>query len=252
VPGQGRLGDKASVPLDTHGCLACPHPGISGPAIQGSPDVNVNRRPALRVDDPGIHAGCCGANTWTAAAGSATVFINGKGAHRMGDQTRHCGGMGQLAEGSPNVIVGESGAAAGSRAAPRAASDRTSASTNAWVAGVTGAGGAAGAPSEQAAARASTNAGAATNSSASTNARVDTSGDGIARAKPSKDDWIEIRLVDDTGKPVSGAHFRLVAPDGSVSKSITGQDGVARLDGIATGDCRISFPDLHDDEWSVA
>jgi hypothetical protein len=37
-----------------------------------------------------------------------TVFINGKGAHRIGDQNRHCGGLGQLVEGSPNVIVGES------------------------------------------------------------------------------------------------------------------------------------------------
>jgi len=108
MPGQGRLGDKANAPLDTHGCPACPHPGAIGPAIQGSPDVNVNRRPALRVDDPGIHAACCGANTWTAIQGSVTVFINGKGAHRIGDQNRHCGGTGQLIEGSPNVIVGES------------------------------------------------------------------------------------------------------------------------------------------------
>ena len=94
--------------MDIHGCPACPHPAI-GPAIQGSPNVNVNKRPALRVDDSGIHAACCGANTWTATKGSETVFINGKVAHRMGDQNRHCGGMGQLVEGSPNVIVGDSG-----------------------------------------------------------------------------------------------------------------------------------------------
>jgi hypothetical protein len=31
----------------------------------------------------------------------------------MGDQNRHCGGMGQLVEGSPNVIVGESGGGGG-------------------------------------------------------------------------------------------------------------------------------------------
>ena len=108
MPGQGRLGDRASVLLDAHGCPACPHPAI-GPAIQGSPDTNVNGRPALRVDDPGIHTACCGTNTWTATQGSLTVFINGKAAHRMTDQNRHCGGMGQLIEGSPNVIVGESG-----------------------------------------------------------------------------------------------------------------------------------------------
>jgi uncharacterized surface anchored protein len=120
------------------------------------------------------------------------------------------------------------------------------------MAGFTGAGGATSTVSEKAAARASTNAGAATNAAASTNARFDTSTDGTAGARPAKGDWIEICLVDDSGKPVSGAHFRLVAPDGSVSKSVTGQDGVARLDGIVPGDCRISFPDLHDYEWSVA
>jgi uncharacterized Zn-binding protein involved in type VI secretion len=38
--------------------------------------------------------------------GSSTVFINGKAAHRMGDQDKHCGGMGQMIEGSTNVIVG--------------------------------------------------------------------------------------------------------------------------------------------------
>ena len=105
MPGQGRLGDKANVPLDAHGCPACPHPAI-GPAIQGSPDVNVNKLPAVRVDDTGIHMACCGPNTWTAKMGSSTVFINSKAAHRMGDQDQHCGGMGQMIEGSTNVMVG--------------------------------------------------------------------------------------------------------------------------------------------------
>jgi uncharacterized Zn-binding protein involved in type VI secretion len=105
MPGQGRLGDKSNVPACAHGCPACPHPAV-GPAILGSPDVNVNKRPALRVDDKGVHAACCNTNTWEAKAGSGTVFINGKAAHRMGDSDKHCGGMGQLIEGSTNVIVG--------------------------------------------------------------------------------------------------------------------------------------------------
>jgi len=106
MPGQGRLGDKSMAPADAHGCPACPHPSVTGPAIAGSPDVFVNNRPALRVGDKGIHAVCCGTNTWEATLGSATVKINSKGAHRMGDQDKHCGGMGTLIEGSPDVIVG--------------------------------------------------------------------------------------------------------------------------------------------------
>ena len=105
MPPQGRLGDKSQAPADAHGCLACPHPVI-GPAVQGSPDVLVNNRAALRVGDMGIHAPCCGVNTWTATQGSGTVLINNMPAHRMGDQDQHCGGVGTLIEGSPDVIVG--------------------------------------------------------------------------------------------------------------------------------------------------
>ncbi len=92
-------------PADAHGCPGCPHPVI-GPAISGSPDVNVNSLPALRMDDSGIHAACCGPNTWTAVGHSGNVNINGKGAHRLGDRVSHCGGTGQLIAGSPNVITG--------------------------------------------------------------------------------------------------------------------------------------------------
>lgn len=105
MPAQSRLGDKSQIQADAHGCPACPHPCI-GPAIQGSPDVNVNSRPALRVDDIGVHAACCGPNMWTAQAGSGTVFINKKKAHRLNDADKHCGGMGKMVEGSADVITG--------------------------------------------------------------------------------------------------------------------------------------------------
>ena len=105
MPPQGRLGDKSQVPVDAHGCPACPH-SATGPAIQGSPDVFVNNKPAVRVGDKGIHAPCCGPNMWTATKGSATVLINNMSAHRQGDMDTHCGGIGQLIEGSPDVLVG--------------------------------------------------------------------------------------------------------------------------------------------------
>jgi uncharacterized Zn-binding protein involved in type VI secretion len=101
----GRLGDISQATSDNHGCIACPHP-VSGPAIVGSPNVNVNGRAALRVGDSGVHAACCGPNQWTAQVGSATVFINGKGAHRQGDAVKHCGSIGRLTNGSPDVSAG--------------------------------------------------------------------------------------------------------------------------------------------------
>ena len=105
MPEAGRLGDISKVEADMHGCPACPHTAM-GPAIIGSPDVNINSMPALRVGDIGIHAPCCGPNMWTATKGSATVMINNRPAHRKGDMDTHCGGAGTLIQGSPDVIIG--------------------------------------------------------------------------------------------------------------------------------------------------
>lgn len=66
----------------------------------------INNLPAVRVGDMGIHAVCCGPNTWTAVMGSATVMINGKAAHRQNDMDQHCGGVGKMIEGSPDVQIG--------------------------------------------------------------------------------------------------------------------------------------------------
>jgi len=105
MPEQARVTDIAKIPADVHGCTVCPHP-CQGPAREGSPDVNVNNLPAMRVGDPGIHAACCGTNTWNAQAGSSKVMINGKPAHRKTDATKHCGGVGQMSTGSSDVITG--------------------------------------------------------------------------------------------------------------------------------------------------
>jgi len=235
VPGQGRLGDKANVPLDAHGCPACPHPA-TGPAIQGSPDVNVNRLPALRVGDPGIHSACCGTNTWTATEGSATVFINGKRAHRMGDQSRHCGGMGRLIEGSPNVIVGEESSRA-SGSGGTSSVDRGS-----------GAGGQAGGSDADHAEPGDRNA----RSDGGGGARVaggDRRGDLLSDDPTS---YFELVLVDEDGEPASGERYRVTTSDDRVLEGRLDSRGMARIDGIARGTCQVSFPDLTTDEWRKA
>lgn len=233
MAGQGRLGDKAKVPLDVHGCPACPHPAI-GPAIQGSPDVHVNRRPALRVDDPGIHAACCGANTWTATQGSSTVFINGKGAHRMGDQNRHCGGPGELVEGSPNVLVGESSAGRYTAAVGPAAS--TSAGNDNRVSGA-GDG------------RAGRDVGLGPDSSASARRGVAGPAPGaVPRSYPAlfTDEYqLECALVGVRGEPRRGQRYEITLPDGSNKVGASGFDGVIRLSGLtAPGTARLVLPDV--------
>jgi uncharacterized Zn-binding protein involved in type VI secretion len=101
----GRLGDRSRVPQDSHGAPCCDHEAI-GPAVTGSKNVLINNRPALRVNDRGKHSSCCGPNTWVAVRGAPAVLINDKPAHRKGDADKHCGGMGEMIEGSANVLIG--------------------------------------------------------------------------------------------------------------------------------------------------
>src|SRR3954470_2367632 len=112
MPAAARLGDKAQVDADAHGCPACPHPGV-GPIVTGSPDVFVNDQAVARQDDLGIHAVCCGPNNFTIKRGAATVYVNGKPFARMNDQTKHCGGSGPIIEGSPDVFVDDGAGAQG-------------------------------------------------------------------------------------------------------------------------------------------
>ena len=66
MPGAGRPGDKAQVQGlgDAHGVSRLPAP-CRRAGILGLPTVNINKKPALRIDDMGIHAARCGPNMWT-------------------------------------------------------------------------------------------------------------------------------------------------------------------------------------------
>lgn len=112
MPAAARLGDKAQVDADAHGCPACPHPGV-GPIVTASTDVFVNSKGAARQDDLGIHAVCCGPNNFSIAKGSATVYVNGKPFARMNDKAKHCGGTGPIIEGSPDVFIDDGASAEG-------------------------------------------------------------------------------------------------------------------------------------------
>jgi len=93
--GYACVGMHAYCAADAHGCMACPHP-VSGPITTGSPNVFVNGSPAARVGDTGVHAACCGANTFKITSGDSQVLINGRPAAKIGSQTAHCGGMGTI------------------------------------------------------------------------------------------------------------------------------------------------------------
>jgi len=105
MPPLAGLGHHAQTFADSHGCPACPHP-CTGPLLAGAFNVFVNGKPVTRTDDMGVHAACCGPNTFRGGPGSTTVFVNGRRALRKGDATIHCGGVGEVIDGSFNVFAG--------------------------------------------------------------------------------------------------------------------------------------------------
>jgi hypothetical protein len=61
---------------------------------------------------------------------------------------------------------------------------------------------------------------------------------------------LEIALVDLDGNPVALARYRVVAADGEVREGALDAQGCASINGIAEGDCQVSFPDYDGNEWS--
>ncbi len=64
--------------------------------------------------------------------------------------------------------------------------------------------------------------------------------------------WIEIELVDEEDNPVPGEKYKITLPDGSVAQGTLDQNGFARVEGIDSGTCQITFPKLDKDAWETA
>jgi type VI secretion system secreted protein VgrG len=76
-------------------------------------------------------------------------------------------------------------------------------------------------------------------------------GDGQDSQEQPKKGWIEVKLVDEAGKPVAGERLRITLPDGSVFESTTDDGGLARVDGCEEGNCQVTFPALDEDAWDA-
>ena len=64
-----------------------------------------------------------------------------------------------------------------------------------------------------------------------------------------KKSWIEIEMVDEDDKPVTGMAYRITLADDSVVEGTLDDKGLARVDGIEPGTCKITFPTLDKDAW---
>lgn len=111
MPGAARLGDAVTgTTAGEHAGHVPPHPpmAFSGEISGGcSPNVFINGVPAATVDSVTTERdGCCGSSQGKVAAGSGTVFINGKPAARIGDGLNAHNGSGKVAAGSEDVFIG--------------------------------------------------------------------------------------------------------------------------------------------------
>ena len=64
--------------------------------------------------------------------------------------------------------------------------------------------------------------------------------------------WIEIELIDENDHPVPGEPYKIQLPDGSIATGSLDQNGFARVDGIDSGTCQVTFPNLDKDSWRRA
>jgi hypothetical protein len=70
---------------------------------------------------------------------------------------------------------------------------------------------------------------------------------------PKKKSWIEIEMLDEKKRPVPGQAFRIILSDNqSVVEGTLNEKGFYRVEGIDSGTCKITFPDLDKDAWEKA
>lgn len=68
---------------------------------------------------------------------------------------------------------------------------------------------------------------------------------------PNKTHWIAIQLVDEEGHAVPGEDYRVTLPDGTVVEGCLDGHGRAKVSGIDSGSCKLTFPNLDKDSWQA-
>jgi hypothetical protein len=57
-------------------------------------------------------------------------------------------------------------------------------------------------------------------------------------------------MVDEAGQPVSHVRYRIRASDGATREGFLDGDGLARVEGLPSGQVSVSFPDLDESAWA--
>lgn len=67
-----------------------------------------------------------------------------------------------------------------------------------------------------------------------------------------ENDFIELLLVGEDGQPVGGHRYTVKLPNGEERDGTLNSQGFARIDGIPSGQCRVTFPELDAAAWQLA
>ena len=62
--------------------------------------------------------------------------------------------------------------------------------------------------------------------------------------------FIDLVLVDEGGAPVAGAKYEVTTSDGRTLQGSLDAQGRARVQGVGTGPCEVTFPDHAPDAWA--
>jgi hypothetical protein len=70
------------------------------------------------------------------------------------------------------------------------------------------------------------------------------------QSEDTKTHWISIQLVDKAGHPVAGEPYVIATADNTEHSGTTDESGIAHLDAIVAGQCKIRLPKRDQDAWS--
>ncbi|CAG0996674.1 hypothetical protein PHYC_02607 [Phycisphaerales bacterium] len=73
-----------------------------------------------------------------------------------------------------------------------------------------------------------------------------------AKKDPEKKGWIEVSLVDMSGNPICGEEVEVTDPDDDLHYATTNDKGVARVEYLTEGTCKVTFPRLDGEAWEPA
>ena len=64
-----------------------------------------------------------------------------------------------------------------------------------------------------------------------------------------KKHWVEIVLLDERNNPLPGEHYEITIPGGACVSGSLDSKGRARIEGIDSGTCRVTYPNFDKSAW---